>query len=375
MDQADADFDALLDKFIRDPDAPRPEWAFDPNRSLDEQLQEIPFFMTRLPDKIEGNTQLEALQALLYDGTPEENARNFKENGNEAYKAKKYQDAWVFYTKGLDLKCADAVLNAQLLSNRAAVSLAVRNYGFALRDAAKAITLDPELIKAYWRAAKAALELKKVEEATVFAKRGLEKAPENTDLLSIIEQAARVQAQLEADNAKREAHLAQGKQLVEAFSRRGVVHQADAEKHALSELPPGIFGSTPPKARFGKGKLTLPIVFMYPTLGQFDLIEAADESTCLMDHLSEMFASPAPWDPERLYSTAGRFVAFIRAINEEGESPNILYRVNLRTPLNRLLGSVIKAFELGILTIYVLPNQVSAKEFERKFPNFEHRTI
>lgn len=71
MDDGDADFDALLDKFIRDRDAARPEWAFDPDRSIEEQLDEMPFFMTKLPDNIEGNTQLEALQALLYDGTPQ----------------------------------------------------------------------------------------------------------------------------------------------------------------------------------------------------------------------------------------------------------------------------------------------------------------
>lgn len=72
VDADDADFDALLDRFIRDKDdTTRPEWAFDPNRSIEEQLDEMPFFMTKLPDNIEGNTQLQALQALLYDGTPE----------------------------------------------------------------------------------------------------------------------------------------------------------------------------------------------------------------------------------------------------------------------------------------------------------------
>ena len=71
MDDNDADFDALLDRFIRSRDEARPEWAFDPNRSIDEQLDEMPFFMTKLPENIEGNAQLQALQSLLYSGTPE----------------------------------------------------------------------------------------------------------------------------------------------------------------------------------------------------------------------------------------------------------------------------------------------------------------
>lgn len=91
----EGDFDALLKAFIRDPDAPRPDWAFDPNRSLDEQLNETPFFMTKLPENMEDNVKLQALQALLYDGTPEENASNFKDQGNEAFKRGRpgYQDA------------------------------------------------------------------------------------------------------------------------------------------------------------------------------------------------------------------------------------------------------------------------------------------
>lgn len=305
-----------------------------------------------------------------------ENATNFKEQGNEAFKAKKYQDAWIFYTKGLDLKCTDPILNAQLLCNRAAVSLAVQNYGYALRDAAKCLSLDAQNMKAYWRAAKAALQLSKPEEATAFARRGLEKAPESAELAALLDQADQLTARLHAENAKRERSLAEGQRLIEAFNRRGVVHQADAEKLALLELGPGIFGSTPPRAKLsGRNGLKLPLVLLYPTVGQFDLVEAADESSCLLDHLAQMFSSPAPWDPKRLYVQPAQFVAYIRAVDEEGESPSVLYRVNLRTHLNMLLGSVIKACELGILTFYILPSLTHSREFESKFSTFAIKTI
>lgn len=67
----DADFDALLDAFKRDENDPRPEWAFDPNRDIDSQLNEIPFFMTSLPNNFDSNPGIQAIQALLYNGTPE----------------------------------------------------------------------------------------------------------------------------------------------------------------------------------------------------------------------------------------------------------------------------------------------------------------
>jgi hypothetical protein len=304
-----------------------------------------------------------------------ENATNFKNQGNDAFKAKNYKDSWVFYTKGLEVKCSDQQLNAQLLCNRAAVSLAVQNYGFALRDAAKALSLDAENIKGYWRAAKAAAQLSKVEEAAVFARRGLERAPESTELTAILEEAERRKLFLFQESEIRERSLAENKKLAEAFNRRGVFQQADAEKFALSELGPGIFGSTPPKAKLSGSKLKLPLVLLYPNAGQFDLVEAASEDSCLLDHLTDMFASPAPWDSQRTYSTPATFVAYIRAINEEGESPMLLYRVNLQTPLNRLLGCVIKAFELGIFTIYVLPSAAQVPEFEGRFSSFEFKYI
>lgn len=67
----EGDFDALLDAFKRDPNAPRPEWALDPDRDLTEQLNETPFFMAQLPSNAQDNVKLQALQALLYEGTPE----------------------------------------------------------------------------------------------------------------------------------------------------------------------------------------------------------------------------------------------------------------------------------------------------------------
>ncbi len=275
----------------------------------------------------------------------------------------------------MDIKCSDALLNAQLLCNRAAVSLAVQNYGYALRDAAKAISLDAENMKAYWRAAKAAVQLSKAEEAIVFARRGLEKLPESTELASILQEAEKQKAHLHQENEKREKSLAEGKKLVEAFVRRGVQYQVDAEKLALSELGPGILGSTPPKAKLSGTKLKLPLVFLYPNAGQFDFVEAANEDSCLLEHLITMFASPAPWDEKRLYTAPSKFAAYIRAVNEEGESPDLLYRVNLNTPLNRLLGCVIKAFEQGILIFYILPSAKHSVDFERQFQSFEFKAI
>jgi len=47
------------------------------------------------------NVELEAMQALQYEGTPAEIAHGFKEQGNEMAKAKRWKDGKEFYTKGI----------------------------------------------------------------------------------------------------------------------------------------------------------------------------------------------------------------------------------------------------------------------------------
>lgn len=377
----EGDFDALMKAFIRDPDAPRPEWAFDPDRSIDEQLNETPFFMTELPANMEDNVKLQALQALLYDGTSEEIATNFKEQGNEAFKRGQpgYQDALVFYTKGINEKPNDQLLMAQLYNNRAAVHLALKNFGFAAKDAALSISSDQGNVKAFWRAAKASLSLKKISEAEIFCQKGLGLFPDNSDLIVLKNEIYNTGVRLEAEKSRTEADKAIAMQLEKAMLQRGVRPHSDSEKLALLELGPGLFGSDAPRATLDlkTDRLLLPVVFMYPPLGQFDFIQSASEDTCLYDHLPEMFAQPAPWDPEFLYRSADSMSAYILPINEAilNEDPyeKSIYRFNLRTPISRLLGSVIKCFELGMLAFYILPNQPEKARFEHKFK--DHRII
>lgn len=75
--------------------------------TFDETLASLnrsPFFMTSL-DETDGsggaNDALEALKALAYEGTKVEVAANFREQGNECAREKRWTDAREFYTKAL----------------------------------------------------------------------------------------------------------------------------------------------------------------------------------------------------------------------------------------------------------------------------------
>lgn len=82
-----------------------PHLASEPELTVDElatDLKKSPFFMTSMDDVgDEYNEQIEAIRALMYEGTRAEIAEGFKEEGNELAKAKKWSDAKQFYTKGI----------------------------------------------------------------------------------------------------------------------------------------------------------------------------------------------------------------------------------------------------------------------------------
>lgn len=53
-------------------------------------------------------------------------AQNFKEQGNDYFKGKRYREAVDFYTQGIDAKPTDQTLLDALLCNRAACNLELR---------------------------------------------------------------------------------------------------------------------------------------------------------------------------------------------------------------------------------------------------------
>ncbi|KAI0482866.1 TPR-like protein [Xylariaceae sp. FL0804] len=83
-----------------------PGRAMTERKTVDEvaaELRKTPFFMTEL----EENDDTEALKALAYEGTPSENAADFKERGNECFRLRRWADAKEFYTKGVLILAAE----------------------------------------------------------------------------------------------------------------------------------------------------------------------------------------------------------------------------------------------------------------------------
>lgn len=78
------------------------EVDYDDTDALFKELNRSPFFMTELPeDDGQENTLIEALKSMAYEGTRDQIAENFKNQGNEAVAEKRWLDAREFYSKAL----------------------------------------------------------------------------------------------------------------------------------------------------------------------------------------------------------------------------------------------------------------------------------
>jgi len=93
------------------------------------------------------------------------NLKTKKDEGNEAFKACKYDEALKLYTEALQVDPENKITNSKLYFNRAAVSAKLKKWNQSVEDCNTCLSLDDTYIKAYLRRAKSYMELEKFEEA------------------------------------------------------------------------------------------------------------------------------------------------------------------------------------------------------------------
>lgn len=146
-------------------------------------------------------------------------AANFKEQGNEYFKGRRFREALGFYTQGIDAKPGDGALAEALLCNRAACNLELRtspshpftgampcsrkrrrhtdNFASTLRDCASAIRLNARCAKAYYRSAQALLALERADEAFDACERCLAFDAANAGVRALRDKAVRMRDEKE----------------------------------------------------------------------------------------------------------------------------------------------------------------------------------
>ncbi|KAL6038835.1 hypothetical protein STEG23_027005 [Scotinomys teguina] len=120
-----------------------------------DEFDKIPLFMKKAPSEIDPKEfpDLACLQSIIFDDerSPEEQAKTYKDEGNDYFKEKDYKKAVASYSEGLKKKCVDPDLNAVLYTNRAVAQYYLGNFRSALNDVLAARKLKSGHLKAIIR--------------------------------------------------------------------------------------------------------------------------------------------------------------------------------------------------------------------------------
>ncbi|CAK7264477.1 HSP70/90 co-chaperone [Sporothrix epigloea] len=384
---------------VSGPELP-PARAMASGKSADEILADLnksPLFMTEFED----NDDIAALQALAYEGTPFENAVDFKERGNECFRERKWADAREFYGKGIALLVAEDrrrgrgeaptleaaedgtmppdpdspsavveqhALLATLYGNRAACQLELRNYRSCTLDCGSALRLNSANTKAWFRSAKALLALDKTVEASEACHGGLAVDPANTALQKlskdIAERAKTVatRRRREEERIARETRKAQ--RLKAVLRMRGVRTRATAQPPEMENvgvhLEPEDDGTW--DLDVSKSALCYPTVLLYPLRMQSDFIKAFNERETLADHLA--YILPVPWD-----ATGKDYVTPLNVDCYMETTGGSLVKVGKKMPLGKILAQANVEVVDDVVRVFIVPRDQAekwVKEFKEK---------
>ncbi|EPZ36182.1 Tetratricopeptide-like helical domain-containing protein [Rozella allomycis CSF55] len=329
-----------------------------------ESLNKIPLFMDKMPENIEDNEVLLAIQSLLYDGTPEDVASNFKRSGNEEFQLGRYASAAEFYSKAILQKCDKEDLNATLYANRAACNLKLENYRQCLSDCAQALKRKPNHLKTLFRSAVASLALDRLEEAKDSCSIGLSidsSAKEFSELLkSISARQSILDKKITEHHKKMEDADIQEKKLFELLTKRRYALANDQDIRP-SPIPVADYQNIP-KPIPDDDYIKWPVFLLYPAFGQADFIEGFHELDCFQDHLNLILAEPAPWDPN-FENRVDNVNIYFEAWSDSKMTKKKLFKVAPNTTLLEVLHHPMLTIYNGILSFLVVSKN-SQSEFE-----------
>ncbi|KAF7317097.1 hypothetical protein HMN09_00444400 [Mycena chlorophos] len=278
-----------------------------PRRTFEEtmaDLDTVPLFMKSLPDEPADDPMIAALQSIAYEGTPDEIALNFKDQGNEYFKGKRHREALGFYTQGIDAKPTDVALREALLCNRAACNLELKNYGTVLRDCSQALSLNPRSSKAFYRSASALLSLDRVDEALDCCDRCLQFDGDNKGVQGVRKRALDRKVVLEKKEQDRLERIRLEKEaetkLQIAYRERNLIPILRKDGSASQNPYSPHFDPEDPTCT----SLIIPCFFLYPQYATSDVIPEFVEDTPFAAHIAVMFPPQAPppeWDSKREY--------------------------------------------------------------------------
>jgi len=244
-------------------------------------------------------------------------AQNFKDQGNDYFKGKRYREALNFYTQGVGAKPTDLVIQEALLCNRAACNLELKNYGSVLKDCSKALAINPKSNKAYYRSSLALLALERVDEALDCCDRCLDFDKNNKSILDIRERIMKAKAEKEHKEQEKSQRIRKENEMKRrlnvAFQERNLIPITNPDGPTNNPYSPH-FDPEDPTHR----TLIIPVFFLYPQHATSDIISHFAENTTFAALLTTMFPPQAPapeWDKNAEY-VDGQLVVYAMTLRK-----------------------------------------------------------
>lgn len=271
-----------------------------------EEWEQHPLFLQKMPENIDDNIHLQALQFMKWDGeTPDTLAVKMKDMGNECFRQGKSQwmRASVWYKEALDLHPTDSTLKSIIHCNRATVWLGFQQYQKAAFDADWAIKYDSNNRKAFLRAAHAYQGMGNWEKALGAARAGMEITEETEPIYAEYQ---KVVETIEKETGQLQQRIANYKKAIDAtrlyFLRRHIL---------VGDFLHSWQANWDIALRFDeeRDEVIWPIVIVYDEVLQTDFIEGYYQTETLFTLFSQILPQPGsqenalPWDTDGRYNS------------------------------------------------------------------------
>lgn len=351
-EKLDRELDEYLESLERKPYTdgwPEDRWR--------EEMDKHPFFMKEIPKDMNPDNLdplLVGLQQLKYgedDNTPEELAKNYKEDGNWNFRHGKFKTAFVCYTKALAAGSKENEINCQSYSNRALCQLKLQNYRSAYRDAKEALKIDPKFLKALHTAAKCALKLREYDICGEHCSQILMQTSSDQQILALQKQAIQEKRILE-----RNLRLQKKKDKNEEENRKKVL--GAIKKLNINVQEDTLFEDQQYQVHLDENdQLVWPVVLIYPENGQTDFIEGVNELSTLEEHIHVIYEEPPAWDKNKRYKP-GNVNAFFNSKDETK-----FFMIDVRKSIREILQHKEVFVKQGTIMIFIV---VKGSEAERQ---------
>jgi tetratricopeptide (TPR) repeat protein len=344
-------------------------WSKPGNYKIDDEAwKKMPLFMENVTeDDIEAIPDLAALQNVKYeDVNPLEKAETCKAQGNKMLLMSLNPDQVNFknvaraavhsYNEAIACNCGDRKLTSQVYANRSMANFVLENYGHGLEDAQKAIVLDKNYTKAYYRGAKCAERIRKFDTARQLVEYGLKTNPppgetavqEFQAVLAAVKEGEELAAGREKKN-KIQARSAAAdsnfivRKLTSAGINVGNRSEVSSDQWAQQRAHKPYFDET--------GVLHVPILILYDEYQQSDFAQDVACDTPLGDLIESML--PCPWDDKGRYQMIEGLTVFYKI--DDGVAMPKYYRVDPDWQIFEILRTKTYLMPSLVPTFHVVP--------------------